>query len=925
MKRIEDMENRFKRRPTIRIAAGLALRLWVNFAIDDMSDLPTIGFSANPESREYLYRANQVIYPLLRKNESDLRLFWLGIYFAIELRHFDRANEMLDNAYAYRSFYKNKQPFDYKVLLFLYSYLEIKQKRAKSAKKHMRALEASGNLETDPILSLLVGMLHLAFYDYDDAYRCLLRSYNRNCRSVFLFASLIKYYRTATRGKDKKHASIQDSRMLLQTIHWALNHKADVEDIVVVYQDELLNGEQIALGERIYQKFPNQWILKELCTHYMMLSDFGPKAYSYYRDAERRQIFLPNLSYFLVRSAFENNAERIHHYTMAQFLRKSDNDIPLMIYTYHLLLTDPNLSDLAADRVTDILKMAMHCLKNDIRSRYANSLYYFFWIKCNETQNRGKDVGIESDALWMSVQKDIEDILWEDLCKFEIVDPKGEIRYLYVNEWEKKEITECEIPSNGAPLIIEAVGNGFRYTGLSEGHARVLDNRLEIRRRVASANVSLYRHFYKRGFRSFELLAYLAKQPKENETSIFEAILTDSQASKAFKTQCSVVLGKLHYNNGKLDLALEYYAQADENDLSDELLEHMLQAYVQQKAWEKAAALVKRKWEQLGEEVLFQAVKMLASEGPKICRFAIAKASYRLLIASKYNKNLLDVVLECFDGSWKEWLDLSRVLFELSVHEPKLDEIVLKNATWSHRFDKEAQRIFIRSLETLSSGLISESIIHDFIYYAIYEMIVGKTKPLPETITALEKLIDVYEDRTLLSYGLTHVYLIHEISTAHSDEIIQTSLDALVKTGILFPVFKESKRLTNSYIEKYRPFMYKTLPGKDVRLYYKVDGEEDWRSRPMIYWRFGLYMICVPHFYNERLTFYFSEELPTGSITTREDKIHNGDVYLDSDQSDPFFIINNATIYEHMFRYEQVEDIIGGLVKDVRTVRSKLI
>ena len=291
-----------------------------------------------------------------------------------------------------------------------------------------------------------------------------------------------------------------------------------------------------------------------------------------------------------------------------------------------------------------------------------------------------------------------------------------------------------------------------------------------------------------------------------------------------------------------------------------------------------------------------------------------------MLLKAKYDKNLLEVALSHFNCTQEEWLALSRAISSVSVHDSRLDEIILKNALWGYHFDEGTQRVFIRRAE--EAGQLDECM-EDFIYFAIHEMIVSKAKPLNETISLLESYCG--DGRELLACGLSHVYLNHGLSTRKSEEIINAAISFQEEKGILFPVFKGSKRVSNAYIEKYRPFVYKTLPGKDVRLYYKVDREEDWRASAMDYWRFGLYMARIPHFYNETITYYFSEELPTGSIATREEEVYNKGMYIEDSRSDPFFIINNATIYEQMFRYEQVEEIISGLVKDVKVVRSRLI
>jgi len=910
-KRIQDIEERYERRPSAKMAVGLALRQWLTYAVSDV-----------PDPREYLHKANHTVISMLRKNESDLRLFWPAIYFAIELGHFDKANEMLDNAYAYRSFYKSNQPLDHKILHFLYALLEIRQKRAKSARKHMQVL-SNGTSANE---QLMLGILHLAFYEYEEAYSCLEASYNMGGRSVFLWAALFNYYRTAPRTQ-------LSVKLLLQTVHWAINHDANAEGIIIVYQDELLRGGQIELGERIYQKFPNQWVLKELCSHYIGKGDYGAKAYSYFRDAERRQVYLHNLSHHLIRAAYFNGADRVQSFTMTQYLRKPDDNIPLLIYVYHLLLTDPLMSTLAAQREDDMLEMAEYCLQREHRGRYANSIYYFFWIKCNEQRITGDNV------------TKIEEILREDLYKFEIIgEGKKSLRHLYINEWEKNGIAEYEFPEEGA-LVINAIGSGFRYVGLSANRASVLDERLEIRRKIASAGIHLYHHFYRQGVRDFEIIAYLAKayiQSEENmdETEdaestgsdlrsvlrpILETVINSKEASAPFKTQCSVALGQLHYRSGRFEQALEYYRKADENSLNNELLAQLLSAYIQQQDYDAAAGLIARRGNRIKDRALFAALRPLAVPFQEEWHSSIAKAAYGVLIKARYDRNILDVVIKHFNGTHAQWLSLSKTLTAISVEEPLLDELILKNAVWGHHFDEDSQRIFAK---IINRDILQQNqkCVQDFIYFAVYEMLIKQVRPLDEAISALESLCT--EDTELLAYGLSHVYLGHNISSRHSDKIIEIAINAQEKSGLLFPIFKSGKSLGSTYIEKYRPFMYKGLPGKNVYLYYRVAGEEEWRGMPMDYWRFGLYLTRVPHFYNETISYYFSEELPTGSITTRLNEVHNSDVYMServATSIDPFFTINNASIYEQMFRYEQVEDIVGSLVKDVRTVRSRLM
>jgi hypothetical protein len=65
--------------------------------------------------------------------------------------------------------------------------------------------------------------------------------------------------------------------------------------------------------------------------------------------------------------------------------------------------------------------------------------------------------------------------------------------------------------------------------------------------------------------------------------------------------------------------------------------------------------------------------------------------------------------------------------------------------------------------------------------------------------------------------------------------------------------------------------------------------------------------------------------MSTGSITTREATVKNESVYINEKTDDDFFEINNAVVYEQMFRYDLVEKIITGLLTDLPQVRSALM
>ncbi|MDR1664180.1 MAG: DUF5717 family protein [Clostridiales bacterium] len=911
---ISVLEMRVTRYGTVRSAVLLTLRCWLEWRI-------------NGGDRNYLNKANHTAVVAHRKNDSDIRLFMLVIFISIEAERFDAANEMLDKAMSYKAHLRNNEPLYYALLCFLYAYLEIKQKRARSAKKHMRALQdfvkATGSA---PVYDLLLGMLHLGFYEFDEAFAFLTAAFDGGCRSVFLYQSLYHYYLTSVRGRV--------NHTLLPVLHWASARKADITDIVSVYQDELhaAIADSPVIGERIYAANPQSaFILREICAGRMLAGDFGREAFAYYREAEHKQIYINGLYQFIIKAAYTNRSERVSHYTMKEYLKVSDETDPGMkVYVYHLLLTDPALSDLVPERKNDILQLSAYCLESNMTGREVNSLYYFFWCQCREMGISGENTD-KAEAL-----------LFADLTRFEaITDAHSETRALYINERERKGMAVYELESGR--VTVNAVDSTFNYTCLNAGRKHIINERLTVRRMITRADPALYRYFFRKGARDFPLLAHLANNwltlldennapeamPPEDISEaiqVLEAALGHKEIAKPYLMRIRVALGGLCYRAGKFDKALEYYGGVDENELDNEYVEQILSVFLQTREWSRAAGLVMRKKRFISNKALFGAIKKLSAPEYDANHPHLADAAYDLLLDQWYDPDLLRIVLLYYRGGQSEWQALSRALSALNVTAAGLDEIIIKNSIWMHQFDEDAQKAFVRLVNEPGGVNLKHPLVEPFVEYCAYEMILNDVRPDYDTLVLLERIY-LNDKSPLLSWALCHVYLRNGINTFNSEDIWEDAVASQEEAQVLFPVFREYRDKYNKhpYIEKNQPFLYQSLPEKNVWLHYKIDDAPAFQAKPMRYLRFGLYLTSLSVFYGEKVTYYFSEEMASGSITTREDHLSNTAEYLYEKEGDPFFTINNALIYEKMFKHEQVERIINGLVKDVRMVRGAIV
>ena len=885
---------------------ALALRCWQAYRF----------FEPSQENRIHIQRANYTVIAAHRRNLAHLDLYTLTIFIAIEAGHYDSANEMLDKAIGYRNYLRANEPYHYGVLCFLYAYLELHQKRTRSARKHWRALtDHIKNLRPIPFHQIMQGMLHLAGGEYAEASNYFTEAFRAGSDSVFLYEGLYRCYVNADRPPE--------GSTILPVLTYAASRGADISELVNKFSEAISAAIEAnpAAGEKLYHISQYPPLLKDICAHLISAGDLSDEAYALYKEAERKQMFAKGLFRALVESAYLNGIERVNRFPMSQFLSGSEvMDQGLSVYVYHLLLTDPALSDLLPDRQSKILQLGAKCLEMGVQSREVNSIYFYFWSRCKALGITGVDV------------EKAEKILKDNITFFELsAKVNSNVRFVYITEPEKRGMAEYEMPGDGTPIIIEAVSEHAVCTCLGAGKRAILDEKMTAKPMVAGAGAELYQYFFQKGDRRFHLLAYLANhylgmdETPDEATPVFEALLTTRGITKSYRNRILVALGRLHYNAFSFDQALECYGAVDDDALGNEFIEQILQVYIETREYARAAKLVAAKSKFINGETLFEAVKVLLAKSEE--RDNIASVGYELITDGFYDDDILTLVLEYYPASYTEWSNLARLLSEDNRSSLPLDERIIETALWMAMFDTNSQSSFTRlyvARNELSSAR-SEGLISGFINLAMYEMLANSARPEYDVLSILEKWFVDNDDNMFLAWALGTVYLRHSVTTFKSEEILQSAVISMENENILLPVFKEPKPALSPYIEKFQPFLYRGLPDKDCWLYYRMDGEASFSAMRMRYVRYGLYAAVLPLFFNESVTYYFAEEMSSGSITTKESVVKNITPFLNDNSSDPFFIINNAIVYEQMFKHDRVEEIISRLVKDAEPVRSRLI
>ncbi|MCL2356522.1 MAG: DUF5717 family protein [Defluviitaleaceae bacterium] len=849
------------------------------------------------EMRVYLQRANHAATAAHRRNLVHLRLYTLTIFIAVEAGNFDNANTMLDKAFGYKNFLKAHEPFHYGTLCFLYAYMELKQGRARSAQKYRTLLDEHFATANFTEFLTYQAMLSLAAGELSDAHKSFRAAYDAGCRSVFLFDGFFRLYKTAPAEE-----------IFLPILTYAAERGADISAIMSRHGEAVSRAMALdpIAGEKLYAASGFPPLLKDICANRIAAGDMSAEAFAFYLDAEKRQVYTSGIFDALVRAAYENNARKLNRYTLKNFLATAQmTDPAFAVYVYHFLLTDPALADLLPDEQGKILQFGTTCLERDLRGREANSVYLCLW-------KRFRALGITGPALDKA-----EEILREDLTLFELrLRKDSAVKFIYVTEPEKRGM---EVYEAGESLIIEAIGASAGYTCLGAGRRTILDEEVAISPMIYGADAALYLHFFRLGDRRFHLTAYLANcfldSPTPDAVPVFEALLEEKCITKSYRTKILVALGRLYYESGDYDRALECLVDDGETDFS------VLDVYLQTGEHARAARLIAAKYKHINHEKLFEALRTLI---PQTTSDNLAVVCYDLLIKNFFDENILAYVLKNFRASYSEWAELSKVIDEDNRTAPALDARVLEAAIGMSRFDAPAQKAFARFYE---NPKCPPGLIENFTALASYEMLAKNTRPEYDVITALEKIYlkfnpqknseNIFEENEILALGLAGVFLRHDIKTLKSEEIISDALRIQENAGILLPIFKE--KLQTPYTQKFQPFMYKSLPEKDCRLYC-ANG-----YLPMRYIKYGLYAAVVPMFFGETLAYYFSEEADSGSITTQEQTVTNTVLFIADDETDPYFAVNNAIVYAHNFKHDKTEQLISRLVRDVRPVRARLM
>ena len=877
-----------------------------------------VGFIVSRQ-RDFLHKANFVLLPFA--DSPDVSLIFMRVFVACELGNFDLAESLIGGLRSRRNTMKNQDANLYAAYLYLNCKIAASKDKERGVAKHYRALKAFCADFKPSRGNLMLAAASNSFKDYAAALEHLLAARKEGENSPFFYICL---------AEAAENARPQGSQalLLLPLIRWGFASGLYLGDIIAKNQRPLQDvlRKFPSDAEKLYAEHSLDWVLHIICTRRMIDNDLSEKAFYFYKEAETRQLHFQQLQDFLMRAAYKNGIEDISRYSLAQYLKSKDIPQEILPFAYHLALktaADGRAEDLLDKIRPDVLDFACFAIDNRLFGRYYYSLYKFLLERA---------LFGSGDKIPAKFVRAAEETIKNLLFAYEIVVEDSRVRRVAVGAPHMRDEVLYEL-KGGRVRVNLTEGKNVKITCFDEGLRNIIPSGLRIQKLVENVGIGLLAYFFRRGLDSPELLVTLAAHHMAQDSldeaaaDVLRGVVFSKQGgiSPAFKMRARVALGNYYAAKREFKQAVECYRDINEAAIDPRHIEQMLLAYIHSGDMAAAARLAANKSLAgfISDKNLFTAVKRIATggEGSK----TLAGLAYEQLVRGWYDKKLLALVLEHHNTSLAGWIELAKSLAALGTGEPALYGRILETAILVRNADAGVQGIFVK----LAEAEPSHEILQDFAMYLSFEIIINGLLPEYPAIYALEDIF-LKQGGDFAAYALAHVYIKNSVSTGHSANILSKAVGACEENDIIWPIFKEikDKSIIRPYIEENAPFLYRGRAGSAVCLYYRIgnlEADANFARLPMKYLGFGLFAGHIPHFYGEELEFYFEETREAGSLTTPTEKLFNNRPHLLEKSADLYYIINNALVFEQMFKYDNVEEIVTGKLRDRPAIRAKLM
>ena len=856
------------------------------------------------EKNNQLELAYQASYLATEKYPAHIWIYLYNVFFAIKT---NRQN-IYTNQFTFLRYAVSNYRYDNDITAFYNFLLGISD-------------EKNINKSEEIILSLDGDFDHLLAYMYVDidqmkSFNYIDKAFSKGCRSPFLYFCFYKSFMSGRRYYRKN--------IMLSFLRWADVHDILTLKIIETNQDLIKNiiEDDIDLFIKLYNKYKVSWILFDICLYLEKNKDYSLQSYNLYKELEQKQIFDENINRALVYSAYKNNIKSMSKFSMLSFI-KDPIDSHIAPFVFHNLIVSPNMSGIIKRNNLDeeILNTVIRSIDIEISDSdkiYYNTLFLYVILNINQMD--------ENPSMGYN--------LFENLFTYKItIEDKytdSYVEQVLISESTKKMPTSYDFENNVA--YISSSVSDFKTVYFDKDKKIIYPKNIKIEKVVQylEFDFSLYDYFYAKKYISTNLLLAMCLYYFENDIEtpmaleVLDRTIKIKGLSKKFRSKLVLAIGNILLKLNNIEKALEYYKEVDDSDINEIHIENIFKVFILCKEYYLALRLLSDWSQNIKEDTLYKGIldiikhylPNLATSQRKEMEKLLTPAIYELLIKGYYNEKFLYLVFNYYHGNIFELANLSNSLSEKHIHNIDLDKKILTEAIKFQNISNNVQQVFLRFYKALPNDNVSS----DFIYYICYQILACDQKINQQVVNILEELaLDSKKENYFLYITLSTCLISY--NSKNKDAILNKTMSYLNDINIFFPIFMnlDEKYLTTKQKSLFA-INYKSKKGEKISITFKIDDYEP-QKISMDYFRFGIYLSSFPMFYNEKVIYSFENQ----KNKSDEYEYVNTKTLLKQDTENKFFLINNAILYNELFKHKNLEETLQKIYKPIKYTNFKIL
>ncbi|WP_341877707.1 DUF5717 family protein [Defluviitalea saccharophila] len=856
------------------------------------------------ERQDYYIKALNLLNTLYIENPTELKTGLMIIALNLRLERYDEAYNLLKNYLKFKKYFKTTDQTLLGVIYYFKALLDYYCGKHMFIQKSIKIFDECLEKQKSGILYFLKAKLEKELFNEDyDEIKYYYEAYTHGFRSPLLYVEVFRlfcsHYSNFYNMKD----------MIRNTFIWAIKYKLLDQENIKLFAGWMLQSQEdfripLSYLEQIHSPLDTNETLSLLCNAYIKEGTKDQTALEIYEKAIERRIFVKGIYLAYIKTSYALDKRDIPLSILQTALVKENFDEPLTAYIYSLLCTNNQYKMLFQVYYNKILLFGESSLRNNRKGRHYIDIYLKMFEKNSKNQLLKKAV-------------------FEQLFLYEIHVKSPLIKYLWIMEKEKANMATYTV--NGDSIYLEAASPDLKnLTILCVGQRQksfYSGDCIKVHKLVKDIPVELLLEFYEEGYKSTDLLIALTChfidqiQKNEEADSIFHKAeqiimecLENSALSDDFRRKTSAALGSLLVRHNSLEKAAPYFKLLNPIELSPSQIEEGINALL-----EKDEVLLALQWAQkldaMHASTKLKLVKKSIAMG--IVNALITNTSYELFMEGHYDKDIEIYLISHYEGSLKTWLSLREAIISLDGKVVDLDQKILEKGIWIRGLNEALEKVFLSLYENNNIS----PIIHEFIYYCSYEILVNHKTISQDTLKKFEEIFLDTKDM-ILGSAMLHIY--PKLQDHGKEKILLPIFEWMKENQFIFPIVKKNqdKFPYYSYIEQNVPFIHRTKWGREVTFCYKIQGFPLNRKR-MYPVAFNLYAVCVSLFYNEDMEYYIEELDEEGNCIISEVYSYHNDVKaLSKDSNEVYNRLNNAIIYSENLEMEKAEMILESLIYD---------